>query len=158
MSVERRRILWHGSRAPEGVMRPTLAGRTEGDGHANSGLGLFCASGPHDYLIGFGTAVFELTLRADVRRQAMPLHDFMEVSHRWREREEFEALGRSWAQQWDVVDLIERQGWHSQSIVLTDRAIENARRYTTEQFLAVAQPRPTEGPGEPSVAIRRPSI
>lgn len=158
MSEGRSRVLWHASRAPESVTRPTLAGRTTGEGHANSGLGLFCASGPHDYLVGFGATVFELTLREGVRRRTLPMRDFIAVSHQTHEREGFEALGRLWAHPWDVVDVLEMEGWHSQSIILADGAIERVQRHTAEQFLAIAQPRPGITPGanaSGAVAIRR---
>ena len=157
MSAARSLVLWHASRAPAGVDRPTLAGRTVGEGHANSGLGLFCASGPHDYLTGFGATVFELALRADVRRRTLTLREFVALSHQHQDREAFEALGRAWAAQWDVVDILEMDGWHSQSIVLADHAIEYVRRHTAEQFLVLAQPRPGETTGA-SVAIRRRSL
>ena len=54
------RTLWHASR--EEIERPTIEGRTAGDNHANSGLGIYCATKPMDYICGFGGFVHELVL------------------------------------------------------------------------------------------------
>ena len=48
------RRLWHASRA--NIERPTIAGRTEGENHANSGLGIYCATEPASYIASFGAS------------------------------------------------------------------------------------------------------
>ena len=57
--------LWHASRAD--IARPTISGRTVGDHHDNSGLGLFCATAPEAYIANFGPYIFELDLVDDLR-------------------------------------------------------------------------------------------
>ena len=126
-------VLWHASRA--NIERPTIANRTEGDNHANSGLGLWCATGPHDYIAGFGATVFALTLVPNARVKEMSLSELVKLG-RDESREWFDALGREWSQSFDVVSLVERTGEACQAIVLNDAAIASVKRFTQEAFLA----------------------
>lgn len=142
------RLLWHASRAD--IDRPTLAGRTVGDNHDNSGLGIFCATEPHDYIIGFGEFVHELTVRPDAKVLRMTLAEFAALSRRpWQEnghREWFEQEGRRLAQEYDLVDLVEITGVVEQSIILRDEAIVASRKFSAQEYMARAKPRSPSRP------------
>ena len=133
-------VLWHASRAD--VDRPTIAGRTEGTNHGNSGLGIFCATGPHDYIGGFGDAIHSLTLRADARVKTITVRELYEMGERpngdERDRAWFDAEGRRLAERHDVVLIAESSGWTSQAIILRDDAVASSRRMTKEEFAAVS--------------------
>lgn len=134
------RVLWHASRAV--VDRPTLAGRTEGENHANSGLGLFCATGPHSYIGGFGAAIYALTLKDEPRITQMSIRELMEMGREGpivRSRAWFEAEGQRLAHAFDVIELVELGGFVSQAIVLRDDAIVAVKRMTSEAFLQTAR-------------------
>lgn len=143
------RVLWHASRAP--VDCPTIAGRSAGDNHANSGLGLYCATHPHDYIAGFGPWVFRLEIAPSVRvlkwdiaqlAGLKPPSQFLDSDREW-----YESYGRKLGRQFDLVDIQEVDSRVEQSIVLNDQAIVRATRFTREQFLgSVATPRFVPGP------------
>lgn len=93
------RILWHASRAD--IDRPTIAGRTVGENHANSGLGLFCATAPHSYIAGFGHHIHALTIKDDPRVLTIFVRELAamgpkgldeEASRAWFEQVEYPAL------------------------------------------------------------------
>ena len=132
--------LWHASRAD--VDRPTIAGRTEGTNHGNSGLGIFCATGPHDYIGGFGDAIHSLTLRADARTRTITVRELYEMGEApngdERDRAWFNAEGRRLAEKHDVVLIAESSGWVSQAVILRDDAVASSRRMTREEFAAVS--------------------
>jgi hypothetical protein len=142
------KTLWHASRAD--IAKPTIANRTVGDNHANSGLGLFCATAPDAYIANFGPYVFALELNAHVRVHTLRIEDFAALSRdRQRDRNWFEAQGREWAQQYDVVLIQEIDGRTAQAIIVSDAAIARVTRYDAPAFLsgpakvpAVATPRP----------------
>lgn len=133
-------VLWHASRAD--VDRPTIAGRTEGANHGNSGLGIFCATGPHDYIGGFGDAIHSLTLREDARVRTITVRELYEMGEApngdERDRAWFDAEGRRLAENHDVVLIAESSGWTSQAIILRDDAVVSSRRMTKEEFAAVS--------------------
>lgn len=136
-------VVWHASRAD--IERPTLDGRTEGDNHANSGLGLFCGAGPDSYLAGFGPHLFALTLAPNLRRLRWTITDLRTVGDRDAPRSWFEEKGRELAQSFDLIELEENNGIVSQVIVLNEQIITDVKRFTREEFLttqAVAQPLP----------------
>lgn len=142
------RVLWHASRAD--VDRPTIAGRTRGTNHANSGLGLYCATGPHDYIAGFGDTVFALTLHPQARVMRMGITQLRdlgrsgpnEVSREW-----FDQEGRRLGERFDVIDLVETNGQVDQTIVLNDAAIVAVRKFSAQAFLAQTQDRATAPSG-----------
>lgn len=133
-------VLWHASRAD--VDRPTIAGRTEGANHGNSGLGIFCATGPHDYIGGFGDAIHSLTLREDARVKTITVRELYDMGvdpeGDERDRAWFDAEGRRLAEKHDVVLIAESSGWTSQAIILRDDAVVSSRRMTKEEFAAVS--------------------
>ncbi len=132
--------LWHASRAD--VERPTIAGRTEGRNHGNSGLGIFCATGPHDYIGGFGESIHSLTLRPDARSTTITVRELYEMGSNdegdERDRRWFEAEGRRLAEDHDVVLIAESSGWISQAVILRDDAVASSQRMTKEEFAAVS--------------------
>lgn len=74
------RMVWHASRHE--IERPTLDGRIAGDNHANSGLGLFCATAPCEYLGSFGPWVHEMTLAKHLRVMRMGITELREMGAR----------------------------------------------------------------------------
>jgi hypothetical protein len=137
------RRLWHASRA--NIERPTLAGRTEGENHANSGLGIYCATKPANYIASFGAFIHELTLRPDVRVMRMTISELSAMG--WvkgepRERDWFEQEGRRLGQSFDLIELIEISGLAEQAIVLNDSAILECKVQSAEAFLAGFPPEP----------------
>lgn len=136
-------ILWHASRAD--VERPTIAGRTQGSNHANSGLGIYCAAGPHDYISGFGDAIHELMIRSDARVTSMSVRELHDMGEDYmagdqdgpvRDRAWFDAEGRRLARDHDVVLIRESNGYASQAIILNDDAVASSIRLTREEFAA----------------------
>lgn len=142
------RRLWHASRAH--IDRPTIAGRTEGDNHANSGLGLFCATTAAEYITGFGATVHELTLAPDVRVMRLTIRELakmgMDEQGNFRTRAQFDQLGRQWAKGYDLIELEESSGDVAQAIVLNDAAIVACKAMTAEEFLASLAPSRPSGP------------
>lgn len=129
------RLLWHASR--HDIQRPTVAGRVAGVNAENSGLGLFCATVPRDYISGFGPWVHEIVLHDELRVLRMDITTLAGMG-RWEDRAWFEAEGRRLAQDYDVIELIEIDGRCEQVIVLRDAAIADSRRLTAEQFKALS--------------------
>jgi hypothetical protein len=134
--------LWHASRSD--VERPTIAGRTEGENHDNSGLGIYCATGPHDYIDGFGDSIHSLVMRPDVRIMEMSIEDLRLMGSQGsdiedgRDRAWFEAEGRRLAARFDVVLIREDNGYASQAVILTDDAIASSIRMTRDEFAAIS--------------------
>lgn len=133
------RTLWHASR--DDIARPTMAGRTPGENHANSGLGIFCATLPRDYISGFGAFIYELELRSDLRVLNMTVREMGRMGHNseWAgeelpSRAWFEAKGRQLALDYDLIALAEIDGTIEQAIVLNDEAIAMARQLSREEF------------------------
>lgn len=127
--------LWHASRFE--IDRPTLAGRSAGANHANSGLGLFCATHPRDYLTGFGDHLLELTLRPGLRVMALTIDGlvrFDRAAGGGQDRSWFEAEGRRLAQDYDLIALVEIDGTVEQAIVLSDDAILTSTPLSLEAF------------------------
>lgn len=143
------RQLWHASRAA--IDRPTLDGRTSGDNHDNSGLGIFCATSPHDYILGFGAFVHELTLRPDVRVLRMPISDFVALSRRPPGEDDgrqwFEQEGKRLAQEYDLVEIVEITGIAEQAIILRDDAIVASKRLSADDYALIARPHSRARPG-----------
>lgn len=122
-------VLWHASRSA--VDRPTLEGRIAGDNHANSGLGLWCATAPHGYLSGFGSTVHALTLASDLRVLTLPLSEVAAMGRHGQgspaeDRAWFEAHGRRLAETYELLVILEHNGFSSQAIVLKDEAIADS--------------------------------
>lgn len=140
-------ILWHASRAD--ISRPTLSGRVPGeDTHANSGLGLFCATAPDDYIVGFGPHVFEIKLVPNARIKLLTIGEFARLSlgggYTW---EDFAVLGRQWAQDYDCVAIEELDGHAHQMVILSEAAIADVQRHSREHFLDhLARVRPSCAP------------
>lgn len=133
--------LWHASRAD--IARPTLSGRTVGDHHDNSGLGLFCATAPDDYIANFGPYIFELDLVDDLRVKRLTIGEFAALSRSaGTTRAEFEALGLRWSDQYDCLAIEEVDGQVRQAVILSDRAIANATRHDVQGFLEFHARRP----------------
>lgn len=132
-------VLWHASRAA--IDRPTLAGRTVGDNHANSGLGLFCATEPADYIARFGATIFALTLVDSPRIMPLTIQELskmgmpMALHGETGSREWFEQQGREWAKEYDAVALVEASGEIHQAIVLRDSAIVACAKMSVEDYL-----------------------
>jgi hypothetical protein len=136
------RILWHASRAD--IDRPTIAGRTEGDNHANSGLGIYCAMAPYDYINGFGAHIHALTLKEDVRVLSMKLDDLRRMGERAQDdpdRKWYEAQGRRLARDYDIIEIVEINGAAEQAIILSDEAVVSSQRMTSEEFARIATDR-----------------
>ena len=130
--------LWHASRAD--VERPTVAGRIAGEHHANSGLGLFCATAPHSYIAGFGDNIHEMTLKSEARIMKMGIIDLQKMGQSKESLEEpdrawFENEGRRISQDHDVIILIETNGYASQAILLIDDCVETSRPHSKDAFL-----------------------
>ena len=130
-------ILWHASRAD--IDRPTIAGRTEGSHHANSGLGIYCATDPHDYIAGFGDHIHKMEVREDARVDRISVNDLQRMG-----QAKDGDLDRTWFEQererrsahHDVLLVIESNGYPSQAIILTDDAIRQNERMTKDEFLS----------------------
>lgn len=138
------RRLWHASRA--NIDRPTIAGRTEGENHANSGLGIYCATEPASYIASFGAFIHELTLHPEVRVMRMTISELSAMG--WakgepRERDWFEQEGRRLGQSFDLIELIEISGRADQAIVLNDSAIVACSVQSAADFLASLPPSPS---------------
>ena len=130
-------VLWHASRADIG--RPTIEGRTDGDHHANSGLGIYCATEPHDYIIGFGNHVHKMELAANARIGRITVRDLQDMGHTEtgeHDRACFEQERTRRAQEHDVLLVLEANGYPSQSIILNDAVIAQSERMTKEDFLS----------------------
>lgn len=132
------RVVWHASRAD--IERPTLEGRTLGDNHANSGLGIFCGAEPHSYLAGFGETVFALTLAPDARALQMSISELARMGRSAHggvlERAWFESEGRRLAQGYDLIELVEIHGKVEQVILPRDEAVVAVEKMMRETFLA----------------------
>lgn len=134
-------VLWHASRAE--MDRPTLAGRTVGDNHNNSGLGLYCATAPDGYIARFGSTIFALTLIPEPRVMELTIRELAALgrSMAWSEsgstgsRAWFEELGRKWSEAFDVVALRESSGEIAQAIVLRDDAVVSCERFSAKEYL-----------------------
>ncbi len=127
--------LWHASRAD--IERPTIAGRTEGDHHANSGLGIFCATGPHDYIVNFGGDVHALVIREDARIMDLTIPELRimgETRDGERDRAWFDAEGRRLGKDFDVIMLRETDGLSTQAVILNDEAVASSRRMDEKTF------------------------
>lgn len=130
--------LWHASRAD--IERPTIVGRTEGDHHPNSGLGIFCATGPHSYIAGFGADVHALVIRDDARIMDLTVSDLRkmgEVGDDERDRVWFDARGRELAKDFDVIMIREGNGLSTQAIILNDEVVSSSRRMDVAEFRTV---------------------
>lgn len=130
--------LWHASRSD--VERPTVAGRIPGEHHANSGLGLFCATAPHSYIAGFGDNIHEMTLKSDARIMEMGIIDLQKMGEDKSSLDEpnrawFENEGRRISQDHDVIILLETNGYPSQAILLNDDCVETSRPHSKDAFL-----------------------
>lgn len=140
-------VLWHASRAD--IPRPTLAGRIPGsDTHANSGLGLFCATAPDDYIAGFGPYVFEIELVSSARVKRLTIGEFARLSRSAGETwEDFRNLGQQWAQDYECVAIEENDGNIHQMVILSESAIGRVNRHGREHFLdQLARPHPGVAP------------
>lgn len=138
------RLVWHATRSD--IERPTIAGRTAGDNHANSGLGIFCASFADDYLYMFGEFIHELTLRDDARALRMPTTQLRLMGYdqdREVDREWFEAQGRKLGQQYDLIELEEIDGQVNQVILLNDEVIVSSRKLEPDAFQVAMATKPT---------------
>jgi hypothetical protein len=133
--------LWHGSRA--NVERPTIAGRVAGDNHSNSGLGIFCATGPHDYVARFGDAIHAMTIKDDARIMTISTEQLQAMGETKdgdvRSRDWFDAKGRDLAKDFDVAMIAEHDGWTSQAIILRDDAVASSKSMTKDEFAAVSR-------------------
>lgn len=130
------RVLWHAGRAD--VDRPTIAGRTAGEHHGNSGLGLFCATLPRDYIRGFGEHLYALTVAEGARVLHWSIHDLRQASDALDSRGAFEGEGRRLAQDFDLIEIEEIDGTVEQVIVLNDAAIVSVDRIPLEYFKRLA--------------------
>lgn len=143
-------VLWHASRAS--IDRPTLAGRTVGDNHANSGLGLFCATEPADYIAGFGATIFALTLVPDPQVMQLTIRELSKMGMPSESpgdpgsREWFEEQGRQWSKEFDAVALVEASGEVHQAIVLRDSAVVACEKMSLEHYLNVVALPKNKGP------------
>ena len=147
--------LWHASRSD--VERPTVSGRITGEHHANSGLGLFCATAPHSYIAGFGDHIHEITLKPGTRILHMDLGELqkmgeaprVEPHRKWfesegftltgeRDRAWFEAEGFRLSEDHDIIMIRERNGYASQAVILHDDCVEMTKAHSKADFLASA--------------------
>lgn len=133
------RRLWHASRA--NIDRPTIAGRTEGENHTNSGLGIYCATEPASYIAGFGSFIHELTLHPGARIMRMTISElsamgWVKYNDEPRERDWFEQEGRRLGKSFDLIELIEISGRAEQAIVLNDHIIVHSTVQSAADFLA----------------------
>lgn len=132
--------LWHASRSHTG--RPTLAGRTDGGHHPNSGLGLFCAVEPAAYLTGFGAILHELELRPGAKLMPLTVTQLRAMGEQGStelDRSWFEQEGQRLAQSYDAIALIELDQRVSQIIVLRDDAIVRHRQVSLAEFQRLAR-------------------
>jgi len=129
--------LWHAGRAD--IVQPTVAGRSVGNNHENSGLGLYCATVPARYITGFGETVFGLTIKSNPRVLSLSIRELAEMGQGRdgcpRSREWFEAQGRRWSEDFDVVALVESSGAITQAIVLLDDAIVGCEKFAAKDYL-----------------------
>ena len=144
------RVLWHASRA--NINRPTISGRTEGSHHANSGLGIFCATAPHEYLSGFGSSFHALTLSPDARALKMWTRDLARMGRgNWEEgdndRQWFEQEGRRLGKEYDIIELVEIEGNVEQVIILNDEVVLSSAKLSLDEFQGVCQPDPNSPEG-----------
>lgn len=138
-------ILWHASR--NDISRPTIEGRKPGENHENSGLGIYCSTSPEEYVVNFGSHIFQIHLRQDVRVKRMDISELLRLSGGGRhDREWFDDLGRQLGQKYDIIDLIEKDGLATQAVILNDEAIDHVIRLTPEEYLALG-PVKTSSPG-----------
>lgn len=119
-------VVWHASRTH--AARPTLAGRTPGGHHPNSGLGLFCATTRADYLRGFGAFLHRLTLRSPLRVLPMTVNELRQMGDAMdldepQMRAWFEAEGQRRAETYDLIALVELENRVDQVIILRDEVI-----------------------------------
>lgn len=141
MTEKKPMILWHGSRAD--VERPTIAGRVAGNNHSNSGLGIFCATGPHDYVARFGDAIHAMTIKDDARIMTISTEQLQAMGETKdgdvRSRDWFDARGRDLAKDFDVAMIAEHDGWTSQAIILRDDAVASSTAMTKDEFATVSR-------------------
>lgn len=128
-------MLWHASRAD--IDRPTIANRTVGDGHHNSGLGLFCATAPMDYIAGFGSFIHQLTISPHAKALNMPIRELASLGY-GEDRSWFENEGRRHARKYGLIYLVEASGIVEQAIVLRDDTIVSCRKMKLEEFMEIA--------------------
>ncbi len=136
MTITSGRTVWHASRA--NIERPTIADRTVGGNHANSGLGIFCASGPHDYISGFGKHIFSLTLKDDLRVIKLTIPELRDLSFKVtteeKDRSWFEEYGKKLSDTYDLIELVELDDFVSQVILLRDDIIISSKKFSNEEF------------------------
>lgn len=127
--------LWHASRSD--VERPSVAGRIPGEHHNNSGLGLFCATGPHSYITGFGDHVHEITLKPGTRIMDMTVGELHKMSDAFggRDRAWFEGEGNRLTKEYDIIMIKEKNGYASQAIILHDDCVDTTKAHSKEAFL-----------------------
>ena len=131
-------VVWHASRA--NVDRPTLGGRTVGDNHNNSGLGLFCATKAEPYISGFGDVIFKLHLIENPKVLPMTISELSQMSFQkqlgeYASRKWFEDQGAHWAKDYDVIALVEINDDVGQVIVLHDEAIVSCDKLSKEEYM-----------------------
>jgi hypothetical protein len=149
-------VLWHASRAD--IDRPTIAGRTVGENHANSGLGLFCATAPHAYIAGFGPHVHALTIKEDAKAFTLWVRELAAMGPRDLNEEDsrvwFEQEGQRLSKEYDLIHLKESNGNIEQAIILHDAAIVSSTRFSMEEYQGMCQTDPS--PQDPPRKTLRP--
>lgn len=128
-------VVWHASRAD--IDRPTLLGRTVGDNHANSGLGIFCATEADPYIAGFGDFIFELHLKENPKVFPLTIPQLREMGyqdHIQTTREWFEEKGKALSSEYDLIALVEISGNVDQVILLRDDVVESVVKHSVENF------------------------
>lgn len=117
---------WHAS--PHRFDRPHLDQRTQNKGtHANSGLGIFTATEPAEYLWGFGGFLYELELIEGLRHLRVTIDQLRILGSQDHDWNWFNQERQRLSVHHDVIDLVECSGSVKQTIILRDDAIAFCR-------------------------------
>jgi hypothetical protein len=127
--------LWHASRAD--IDRPTIEGRIAGDNHANSGLGIYCATDAHDYIKNFGNHIHKMEVVDNARISRITVDDLRKMGStgdNQNDRDWFEQERERLSKDYDVLLLTEQNGYASQAIILHNSAIASSQKVSIDDF------------------------
>lgn len=93
--------------------------------HTNSGLGLFFDVRKEDYLINFGTFLYEIEIKNDANILVWNIIEYRDISQSFSTWEEAEKYGESLSEDFDLILLEEVNGKRYQGIIINDKCVIN---------------------------------
>lgn len=93
--------------------------------HPNSGLGLFFDVRKEDYLINFGTFLYEIEIKNDANILVWNIDEYRNISQSFLTWEEAEKYGELLSTKIDIILLEEVNGVRYQGIIINDKCVIN---------------------------------